>query len=224
MKTSIIIPILNESKSICKLVEMLKELKGDKEVIFVDGGSKDGTQELIPSNYIAISSDIGRGIQMNKGAEHATGDVLLFLHCDSILERNALKSVQEAIASGFAAGCFTMKFDKKQWLLSIIAYLSNLRVKLFGIIFGDQGMFVRKDIFHSTGGFLYIPIMEDMEFSNRLRKAVKIKLLKNTIVTSARRFEKKGILRTILFMHRMKILYWLGKSPEELYQIYKDVR
>ena len=224
MKISIIIPVLNESNRILTLIEMLAEIEGDKEIIFADGGSEDDTLELIPSNCITVNSSRGRGQQMNKGAEHAAGDVLLFLHCDSILGKDAVRSIQTAIESGFSGGCFTMKFDKRQWLLSIIAYLSNLRVNLLGIIFGDQGMFIRKEIFQSLGGFPDIPIMEDIEFSNKLRKSGRIKQLKNIIVTAARRFEKKGTLRTILFMHKMKILYWMGRSPEELYLRYKSVR
>ena len=224
MKISIIVPILNESKGIQKLTAMLEELEGEKEVIFVDGGSVDGTRELILPAYTVISSEPGRGKQMNKGAEHAGGDVLLFLHCDSVLEKGALKSVEEAMAAGCKSGCFTMKFDSNKWLLLLIAYLSNLRVRLAGIVFGDQGMFIRKDIFMGMGGFADIPIMEDLEFSGRLRRSIKPKQLENVIVTSARRFEKNGVMRTIFFMHKMKILYWMGKNPEDLNRIYRNVR
>lgn len=224
MRISIIIPVLNESKNIDRMIEMLEQLDGDKELIFVDGGSTDATKELIPPAYMVVSTEPGRGRQLNKGAECATGDVMLFLHCDSILGSNGLRSIEEAAAAGYQAGCFSMSFDSKHWLLSIIAYLSNCRARLLGIIFGDQGMFVTKDLFQSLGGFSDIPIMEDLEFSGRLRKAAKLKQLKDTIVTSARRFERKGILRTILFMHKMKLLYWMRKSPEELYRIYRNVR
>jgi len=224
MKVSIIVPVLNEADNIYNLVDMLQRLEGDKEVIIVDGGSTDGTLQLIPDSFITVNSEKGRGRQLNKGAAAATGDIFLFLHCDSLLEADVLEKVQRVIESGCVGGCFTMKFDRKNWLLSIIAYLSNLRVKIFGIIFGDQGMFVKKDVFQSLGGFADIPIMEDLEFSGRLRKAGKVKQLKERIVTSARRFEKGGIIRTMLFMHKMKIMYWMGKSPEELYLLYKNVR
>jgi len=224
MKVSIIVPVLNEAGNICNLVDMLQKLEGDKEVIIVDGGSTDGTLQHIPDSFITVNSERGRGRQLNKGAAAATGDILLFLHCDSILEEDVLQKVQDVIKAGYVGGCFTMKFDRKNWMLSIIAYLSNLRVKITGVIFGDQGMFVRNDIFQSLGGFADIPIMEDMEFSGRLKKAGKIKQLNERIVTSARRFEKGGIIKTMLFMHKMKIMYWMGKSPEELYLLYKNVR
>ncbi len=224
MKVSIIVPVVNEAGNIRNLADMLQKLEGCGEIIFVDGGSTDNTLELIPSGCMTASSEKGRGKQMNIGAELASGDILLFLHCDSLLAGDALVNVQRAVEGGFAGGCFTMKFDRKHWLLSVIAHLSNLRARLFGIIFGDQGLFIRRDIFQAMGGFAEIPIMEDLEFSLRLRKAGKTKQLRDTIVTSARRFEKGGILRTILLMHKMKIMYWMGKSPEELYRIYKNVR
>jgi rSAM/selenodomain-associated transferase 2 len=224
LKTSIIIPILNEARGIGAAVDRLKSIKNVYEVIFVDGGSTDGTLEIIPKEFKIVDSPRGRGMQLNKGASTAHGDVLLFLHCDSILSKDAVQAISKAINQGFEGGCFSLQFDQSGALLALIARLSNLRVKLLRVMFGDQGIFIKREVFERLGGFPEIPIMEDLEFSLKLRKQCKIIQVKDKIITSARRFEKNGVLRTIMFMHKMKLLYFMGRSPEELYQIYKNVR
>lgn len=224
MKLSIIVPILNEVQNIPAITAMLKDINAAHEVIFVDGGSTDGTLVLLPKEFRLVHSPRGRGLQLNKGAAAAQGDVLLFLHCDSILSREAIDLIPKAIETGCMGGCFSLSFDKKGMLLGLIAYLSNLRVRLLRVMFGDQGIFIKRDVFEQLGGFPEIPIMEDLEFSLRLRKIGKVALIKDKIITSPRRFEKNGVLRTILFMHKMKLLYFLGVDPAELARIYKNVR
>lgn len=224
MKASIIVPILNESQSIGAAIDMIRNIKNIYEVIFVDGGSTDGTLDIIPKEIKIVHSPRGRGMQLNKGAAAARGDVLLFLHCDSWLNKDAITSITEVLEQGFAGGCFSLEFDKKGTLLGLIAFLSNLRVKLLSVMFGDQGIFIKRDVFEKLGGFPEIPIMEDLAFSLKLKQLYKITQVEGKITTSARRFEKNGVWRTIMFMHKMKLLYFLGRSPEELYRIYKNVR
>ncbi len=225
MKVSIIIPILNEEKNIHRFIERLDKIKGNKEVIFVDGGSEDRTVSLIPDKYQVVKSPRGRGQQMNTGAKYATGDIFLFLHCDSQLEEDALAYILTSdISAHYAGGCFSMAFDGKGFLLRLVAYLSNIRVKVTKIMFGDQGIFVRKEVFEELGGFLHIPIMEDLEFSRRLKKRGKIIQLKGRIVTSSRRFEELGVMKAVLLMQRLKLQYFLGASPDKLQYFYKNVR
>jgi rSAM/selenodomain-associated transferase 2 len=224
LKVSVIIPILNEIESIGEMMAMLKNIEDIHEIIFADGGSIDGTLDLITSEFKLVRSERGRGIQLNKGAEAASGDVLLFLHCDSVLSKDAIRYIDESLQQGYVGGCFSLAFNKKGFLLDLIAYLSNLRVKLLKVMFGDQGIFIKKEVFDQLGGFPEIPIMEDLEFSLKFKKSARIKQVEGKIITSARRFEKNGVLKTIMFMHKMKLLYFLGKRPEELYNLYKNVR
>lgn len=225
VKISIIIPVLNEAENISRLIEMLCGLRGEKEILFVDGGSDDGTATRIPAAYRVLKSQRGRGIQMNAGAQCASGEILLFLHGDTHLDRDALEQIiEKGISRDYAAGCFSLTFDREGFLLKMIAFLSNMRVKTTKIMFGDQGIFVKREIFEELGGFLDIPLMEDLEFSRRLKRRGRIIQLKTPITTSARRFERMGTLKTILLMHKLKILYFLGETPEKLQALYRNVR
>ena len=218
------IPVLNEEKTIQRTIKMLEELEGDREVVFVDGGSTDGTTRLIPAHYKQVKSPKGRALQMNAGAKYATGEILLFLHSDSLLGADSLHRIAECIKAGYDGGCFAMMFSTRGFMLNTISFLSNLRVRLLRVMFGDQCIFVKKDVFESLGGFPEIQLMEDLEFSLKLRRHGKIKQLRAKVITSARRFEKNGILRTMLLMHKLKILYFMGVSPEKLNRMYRNVR
>jgi rSAM/selenodomain-associated transferase 2 len=222
---SIIIPVYNEEGQVGRTMEMLGSLEGDAEVIFVDGGSSDRTVEIVEGRYTIIRGRAGRACQMNEGAKHAKGDLVLFLHCDTILESDALLELERIFLDGkTGASSFSLRFDKRSPMLSLIAYLSNKRVDMFGVIFGDQGICVRRALFNDMGGFEEIPIMEDLEFGTRLRKRTIVRRTGKSIVTSARRFENGGALRTIMKMHYLKILYFRGVSPDRLKLMYKDVR
>ena len=144
---SIIIPIYNEEKNIRKLQDNLSKLKGNFEVIFCDGGSSDNTVNLIEDCYIVLNSPKGRANQMNYGSKFAKGYILFFLHCDSIIEEDVIIKIQEEVNRGCKVGCLKLKYDNEIIWMQICAFMSNLRVKLRKIAFGDQGIFIKKELF-----------------------------------------------------------------------------
>ncbi|KXZ39928.1 transferase 2, rSAM/selenodomain-associated [Alkalithermobacter thermoalcaliphilus JW-YL-7 = DSM 7308] len=222
---SIIIPVLNEEKSIEKLLKQLTDLKLDKEIIVVDGGSSDNTVCISKKYAKVIKSQKGRATQMNSGAKVSKGDILWFVHSDSNINKESLSYIKKAINQGYIGGGFSLYFsDNNSLFMKYIALTSNLRAKLLGLYFGDQGIFIRKDVFEKVGGFPKIEIMEDFQFSIDIKKYGKMKLLKIPIGTSARRFEKGGYLKTFILMQKMKILYMLGVKPSKLSKMYREAR
>jgi len=206
---------------------MIRQLVGDKEIIVADGGSSDDTITIAKTieDVIVVNSHIGRANQMNTGAKVASGEVLLFLHCDSVLEPSALIRIETTIAdTRIVGGCYTLKMDDNRLVFKFICLGSNIRARLSKVFFGDQGIFVRKSVFDELGGFPAIELMEDWEFSRKLREKGKTVQVTEGIITSTRRFKKGGVLKTCLFMHKLKILYLLGKTPAELKNKYYDVR
>lgn len=224
---SIIIPILNERRTLPALFENLARLRGaNTEIIFADGGSSDGSGELAAENgFCVVSAPRGRARQMNAGAAAASGGVLLFLHADSRLPEDCAELVFSALERGrCAAGCFRLRFDTPHPLMKICAFMSSFRVKHRQIAFGDQATFVRKRLFDKLGGFPDIPLMEDYRFSETLRRETKIILADGYVSTSARRFIDGGMLRTMWKMQKIQYLYRHGAAPEELLKLYRDVR
>lgn len=222
---SIIVPVLNEEKSIEKLLVHLGSLKGEKEVIVVDGGSCDKTVDIASKYAKVIHSSKGRSKQMNEGVKAALGDILWFVHSDSKLHNSSLECIEKAIQKGCIGGGFSLYFyDYDTLFMKFVAKTSNFRAKLFGLIFGDQGIFMKKDIFLKLGGYPDIELMEDWKLSKKLYKAGRATILKTPIGTSARRFKSGGQLKTLLLMHKIKILYVLGISPSKLKQIYREAR
>lgn len=220
---SIIIPVYNEIGNIYSLMDSLEKFKGKCEIIFVDGGSSDGTVPAVEKRYkILKSPKKSRASQMNFGASLSSGSILLFLHGDSILEKGALEEIKSIIGKGYKVGCFKIKFDSKSLLMKACGFMSNIRVALRNIAFGDQGIFIDKDYFHRLGGYKEIPLMEDYQLSMDIKAdGEKIKQGAVSIVTSARRFEKNGKIKTMARMQKLQYMYRRGDSIEKISNLYK---
>jgi rSAM/selenodomain-associated transferase 2 len=222
-KLSIIVPVLNEGESITDALDALADLRAlGVEVIVVDGGSRDAT--LLRARTRAdrvISAPRGRALQMNAGAEKACGDVLLFLHADTRLPADADHIVLNGLArSGRAWGRFDVKIDGDSPLLVAVAWLMNIRSRLTGIATGDQAIFARCDAFRSIGGFPAIALMEDIALSKRLKRVSRPLCLRACAVTSGRRWDKNGVVSTVLLMWRLRLAYFLGADPKALARQY----
>jgi len=234
---SVIVPVLNEAKVIGSLLEHLLALKGEHEVIVVDGGSDDDTA-AIASRYASlprreswggyvrvISSEKGRARQMNAGAREARGEALLFLHADCRLPPEAIPAIEAAVADpACVGGCFSLALDENGLIYRLISWLTSLRMRLTGRMTGDEGIFVRRESFERLGGFRDIPLMEDWDFGSRLRSLGQVRQLPLPITASARRWKKWGLWRTFWLMRRLRFLYMLGVPPQELRKLYDDVR
>lgn len=223
LSISIVIPVYNERETIYHLMNSLDQFKDKAEIIFVDGGSKDGTDEIIKEKYkLVYSPKRGRSNQMNYGAALSKGNILFFLHCDSILPGDAILEITKIINKGYYVGCFTIKFNSKSILMKICGFNSNLRVKFRNIAFGDQGIFIKRDYFYKLGGFADLPLMEDYQLSIDIKlDGEKIKQSKSKIITSERRFVKNGRLKTMGRMQKLQYMYRKGKDIEEIANLYK---
>ncbi len=227
MEISIIIPTLNESLLLQRLLCGLnKIIDSQVEIIVVDGGSNDNTLE-IASKYAhqVFVTEQGRATQMNYGAAFAKGEVLFFLHADSMLTTNAFQKLKEIVKeSAYVGGAFRLQIDSNKLLLSIISQVVNLRSRFFHLVYGDQGIFVRKKNFLEIGKFLITPLMEDVEFYGRLRASGKTVILNEKILTSARRWEKEGILYATFRNWLLLIMYYMGIPAKQLEKLYLQVR
>lgn len=224
MKISVIIPVYNEKNTIGSLLNQLEEIKDECEIIFVDGGSRDGTLDLVPEGFTVMQGQKGRAGQMNLGAGASSGDVLFFLHCDSMLPKEPLREIQE-VMKDHRAGCFGVAFSTPGFLMGCCQALSNFRVRFWKIAFGDQGIFIERDLFFELGGFPEIPIMEDYQFSLELRKrGIALGMTKNRIYTSDRRYVRGGIIRTMWKMYRLRRMYRKGVDIDIISGLYKDIR
>ncbi len=222
-RISIIIPTLNEAAVIRDTLTPLQNLrKRGHEIILADGGSTDETLSLSkPLTDTQFIAETGRARQMNSGARKANGEVLLFLHADTLIPPNA----DELIGGGLADtrrcwGRFDVRLSGRQAPLRVVEKLMNLRSRLTHIATGDQAIFIQREIFEQAGGFPSIPLMEDIAMSKRLKKIGPPLCIRQPAVTSSRRWEEQGILRTVIFMWRLRLAYFLGASPERLAQRY----
>ena len=222
MKISIITPIYNEISKIEEFLQELKKLSGDFEVLFADGGSTDDTLSKIPDAYRVIPCGKGRAVQMNTAAREATGDYLWFVHCDSRLPENAL---QQITSSQGDFGCFHIGFDYDGPFMKCNTFMSNRRAIMDRIAFGDQAIWIRRNLFLRQGGFPELPIMEDYEFSRRMKKQrIKLQVLPGRIITSGRRYQTSHPLKTMLSMIWLRHLYRRGMDIQEIARRYKDIR
>lgn len=227
MHFSIIVPVLNEEAVLeQQLAHLTRQCaRHDCELLVVDGGSHDNTVAVAKRYAQVIGSPRGRALQMNVGATAASGDVLIFLHADTQLPNDAFSAIERALASPIVVGgAFRLRFDDKRWSYRFVAFATNLRSRLRALFTGDQAYFVRTTSFHAIGGYPAQPLMEDLEIITRLRKFGKIVLLPQYVTTSARRHQKRGLMRSVLLMWYLRILYRFGVSPMRLHHMYMDVR
>jgi rSAM/selenodomain-associated transferase 2 len=223
---SIIIPTLNEADSIQKSLEAVGRIHGHVEVIIVDGGSDDRTTEIARQNgAIVVTSERGRGLQMNVGARVARGDALLFLHADTIPPPDAAERINAVFARNAAilGGNFAIYFDGNKRGARFMTWLYPRLGKL-GLCYGDSGIFVRTSAYKEIGGFKPIPLFEDLDFVRLLKKRGGMVHLPVAVVTSSRRFEGRSFVLTFAQWSILQVLYSLGISPRVLNQLYAPLR
>ena len=216
-RLSIIMPARNEAKHIVASLLPLQSLRGELEIILVDGGSSDSTVALAePLCDQVLHSPPGRARQMNAGATVASGETLLFLHADTQLPAGFLHLISLKVNAQEPWGRFDVKLEPSGALLRLVASMMNWRSRLTGVCTGDQGIFVQQRLFAELGGYADLPLMEDIELSKRLRQHGKPDCLQPALITSSRRWQQHGTLRTIVLMWWLRMLYWLGVPPHRL--------
>jgi rSAM/selenodomain-associated transferase 2 len=219
---SIVVPTLDEAAGLGAHLAALQPLRAAGcEVVVVDGGSRDRTRELArPLADLVLEAPRGRGPQLNAGVRAARGDVLLFLHADTRLPDGAVQAVRAALAAGSEWGRFDLEIAGRHPLLPLVARLVSARSRLTGIATGDQAIFVRRERFLAAGGFPEIPLLEDVALTTALRRAARPACLRERVVTSGRRWESRGVLRTILLMWSLRLQFWLGRDAAALARRY----
>jgi len=230
MRVAIVMPALNEEAAMAGALAALAPLRGaGASVIVVDGGSTDRTVELARAGADRVLvAPRGRAAQMNAGARAALADpavdVLLFLHVDTRLPADALQALSAARVGATAWGRYDVRIEGRSAALRIVAGLMNLRSRWTGICTGDQCLFATRALFEALGGFAEQPLMEDIEFSRRARRLARPIALAARVTTSGRRWERHGVVRTVLLMWRLRLAYFLGADPARLAAAYRDAR
>lgn len=214
----IVIPVLDEAATLATFLQSLRPLRQrGARVVVVDGGSQDDTLNIARAHAdLALLGPRGRAAQMNTGAAACPADVLLFLHADTQLPPNADQLVRRATLGPFAWGRFDVRIEGRSPMLKVVAAGMNLRSRWSGIATGDQALFVRHDLFTQVGGFPDIALMEDIALSRRLLAFGPPACLRETVITSGRRWERHGVWRTIWLMWRLRAAYYLGADPAQL--------
>lgn len=220
---SLIIPVLNEADFIQSSLQRLP-LDHEVEILVVDGGSQDNTVALAQASGVKVlsSPQRGRANQMNWGAVNAIGEILIFLHADTRLPADCLLQIRSLLAlPDVVAGAFRLKIEAQPMIYRWLEAAINLRSQLLSLPYGDQAIFLRADRFRAMGGFRDLPIMEDFEFIQRLKQEGKIAIATSAVITSPRRWQKLGILRTTLINQQIILGYALGISPQRLATWYR---
>ena len=246
MTITVVIPTLNEEAVLPRTLSQAASL-GFDELIVVDGGSHDRTREIVQAFASApaislqrsilspqssalspvslLTAPPGRANQMNAGAAASKGTVLLFLHADTSLPSDARQAVERALEDpACVGGRFDVRFERDSGPSWLISRMMNLRSRWTGIATGDQAIFVRRSLFEQLGGYSDLPIMEDVDFSRRLKRTGRLSALRSKVITSYRRWDTRGPLRTMLLMWVLRFLYWIGISPHRITRLYGSVR
>ena len=223
-KYSVIIPALNEADCLTDALERLQTARGrGHEVILADGGSVDATRELAQGRVDQIlECDPGRALQMNRGAEIATGGVYVFLHADTLLSPDFDRTLDNLFVSENDWGRFDIKLSGDQPVFRCVETMMNIRSRLTGIATGDQAIFAGRQIFQEVKGYAELPLMEDLELTARLKKRSPPVCVTEKVISSSRRWEKNGPLKTILLMWKLRLRYALGHDPKALARQYHD--
>lgn len=217
-------PVLHEAAGLPAVLQALAPFTArGAQLIVADGGSTDATVALAQAaGAHVVAAPRGRALQMNAGAQQARAGVLLFLHADTLLPHDADRLIAQALADGTAVwGRFDVRITGQSPLLRLVAAMMNLRSRWSGIATGDQAIFMTRAAFDAVGGFAAQPLMEDIEMCKRLRRLSHPACLRATVLTSGRRWETRGVWRTVLLMWRLRLAYWCGASPERLAALYR---
>ncbi|MCP5108682.1 MAG: glycosyltransferase family 2 protein [bacterium] len=224
-----IIPVYKEADNINSTIDSVLKIKGEHslEIIVVDGDSEGATINCITERpVIRLTSPKGRGVQMNRGAGRASGDILLFLHADTTLPEKAFEEIKDVMAEGkYVGGAFSYAIQSNNLFLRYLYYTSYLRSCGSRIAYGDQAVFLGRDYFERIGGFPEIPVMEDVAIMKKIKKNKdKIYIINDGVNTSTRRFEEDGIFYNWMRNYKLRILYYFGVSPDRLAKSYPDTR
>lgn len=224
MSISVIIPTFNEADTIAETIEKVRQHSNDyiQEIVVVDGGSTDQTIERANTAGAQILESInkGRAAQMNTGAKHANGETFYFLHADTHPPKNFDSAIKQAVDQNYQAGCFQLGFDDDHFLLRLYGWFTRFDIDLFR--FGDQSLFITKDIFHELQGFQEDHIvMEDQEFVRRIKKNASFTILDKAVTTSAQKYQDNGTIKLQLVFTLILSLYYIGINQDKLVAIYK---
>lgn len=222
---SVIIPVLNEAERISEMLHSLRFSGGNvpREIIVVDADPAGNTIAGISDpRVIKLTAPKGRASQMNAGAARASGDILLFLHADTLLPKNALSKIAAALVDGrYVGGAFDLGLSNPRWIFRLTGWCASLKHRLTRVPYGDQAIFIRRNYFESLGGYPAIPVMEDVELMKRVkRQGGRIMILPEAVVTSSRKWEKDGVVYTILRNWVLQALYLFGVPAERLVKYY----
>ncbi len=220
---SIVVPVYNEEAGIRKFIDRLRELISDveTELIFVDGGSSDSTVRIIQENGIKviISEKKGRASQMNLGAHHSKGEILYFLHSDSYPPEGFLQEIQSTVRKGYSSGCFQLSFKPGNIFLRIYAWFTRFDLDFFR--FGDQSLFVEKNVFQSIGGFdESLMVMEDQEIVKSLKEISDFRILNKKVETSSRKYTRIGTLKLQIIFTLIVVMHYIGIKQETIVDFY----
>lgn len=220
MRISVIVPVLNEETGIDASLQALEALRGDKEILVVDGGSIDQTVKLASQHNVnVIHASRGRGQQQRAGAQQASGDVFWFLHADTLPPANALEDIAAAVENGASAGNFALRFAGNSRAAHQLTFIYPL-LRILRLCYGDSGIFVSKEIYKRVGGFRDLPLFEDLDLLRRLRGAGRFVHLRCALITSSRRFENRNFTLVWIRWIGLQLLYWCGVSPHRLARWY----